>query len=162
MSHSALPETEAYDVSVKITHPTWSSRRITEAMLCHPDISWTVGEAHSSPGLASQGRKRKNTYWCVWHYVEGHRNFFKEFKAVCEWLCQRKSFLEDLEATGGDVEVDIGLRGSANIGATLDPVHLRSAADLGIRLGIEVFPQMNRERKKKVPWEVAEGGADRR
>jgi hypothetical protein len=85
---------------------------------------------------------RDKTYWCVSNDVEGVRNFVREFNQICTWLSTKKPFLDELQASGGRIAIDIGLRGSANIGWTFGPGDLRLAADVGIELGIEVFPEM--------------------
>jgi hypothetical protein len=149
----AVLEREGYAIDVKIRHPTWMASHLIIGMGCEPDISWDVGEEHRSPSSGALLGVRKITYWCVWNHVEGRRNFFAEFKNICEWLKAKKPFLDEIRATGGSVAVDIGLRGSVNIGSSLDPAHLRLAGELGVTLGIEVFPQMNpSEESDGPPW----------
>jgi hypothetical protein len=147
-------EREAYNISFKIRHPSWLARRFTEILDCEPEYAWDVGEEHRTTS-GKLLRVRKHTYWCVSYTVEGDRNFVQDFKQICAWLSTKKLFLEELQASGGRISIDIGLRGSTNIGWEFEAADLRLAADLGISLGIEVFPDMNVDeeiRDEEFPW----------
>ena len=147
-------EREGYTFSVKIRHPSWIVTRFTEGMSCEPDYSWSVGEEHRT-GSGILLRLRDKTYWCVSNQVEGKRRFVREFKQILKWLSTKKPFLEEVRTAGGRIAVDIGLRGSANMGDVIEPDDLRLASELGISLGIEVFPRRTpREeiRDEELPW----------
>src|SRR5260370_18948756 len=151
-----MPEKEAYHISFKIRHPSWPAHRFTETLDCDTDYAWDVGDEHRTPsGRLLRRRKRQATYWCVSYTVEGDRNFVQDFKQICAWLSTKKLFLEELQASEGRIAIDIGLRGSTNIGWSFEVADLRLAADLGISLGIEVFANMNGDeetRDKQLPW----------
>lgn len=149
---SKLDTRNCYTVSLAVHHPVWPVSRITAALGWDPDVSWNAGYEHRHPKIGALLNVRKTTYWCLSNQVEGERLFFREFVRVINWLITRKTFLDELQATGGDVAVNIGLLGSHNIGSSLGPDHIRAAADLGITLGIEVFPKMNPRTPRLVPW----------
>jgi hypothetical protein len=149
-----MEEKQGYTIDVRITHREWLVSRIGAAMDCDPDVSWSVGDERALCPSGSPVGCRSETYWCLGRQSEGERSFFGEFREVCEWLTTKKSFLSELQATGGRAAVTIGLRGSANIGDTLVPDDFRLAAELGIDLSIEVFPQMNplEEGESRMQW----------
>lgn len=91
---------------------------------------------------------RTLTYWDFVYQVDGQRHFSDEVRKVLNWLQREKSaFLRDLQQSGGTVCLDVNILGSVNIGDELHPRDLLQMAELGITLGIEVFPKMN-----SMPW----------
>lgn len=139
-----------YSIGLKFRHPTWHVSRFTEAMGCDPEHSYSFGEEYR---VGKAVKLRAISYWCFSRQRDGERRFFKEFIAICDWLTTKKSFLDEVLASGGTVTVDIALRGTDNIGSELNFEYLRRAGELGISLGIEVFPKMNTEKNKLVPWD---------
>src|SRR5436190_10221617 len=102
MTEFVMEETEAseaYDISVKIRHPSWPARLLTEGLDCQPDIAWDVGEEHRTTA-GTLLKRRDKTYWCVTHRVEGERRFSREFEQVCKWLSTKKAFLDEVQASG--------------------------------------------------------------
>jgi hypothetical protein len=150
-----MEEREGYTIAIAIKHPAWGLDRITSEMEFQPIFSWCVGDKYRLSRSGPPLGVRRDTYWSVWNQAEGKRRFSREFADACEWLASKRSFLDEIRATGGRVSIDIGLRGSVNIGSSIDPIRLRLTADLGIFLGIEVFPEMKfREDLQPdiVPW----------
>jgi hypothetical protein len=128
------------------------STYISERLGTRPEVAWNVGDEIRNVTSGST-RKRQNTYWLVSSYVENQRAFFEEFRRACKWLAQHQTLLDEIDQTGGSVTLDINLFGGANIGDTLKHEDLVMAAELGVHLGIEMFPKMNREKQHgTAPW----------
>ena len=72
--------------------------------------------------------------------VTGHRFFFEQVVSLLRRLELSKEFISEFMATGGVMCLNVGLSGSPNIGDVLRSADLRRLCDLGVDLGIEVFP----------------------
>jgi hypothetical protein len=83
--------------------------------------------------------------WSLETWTEGERFFFEELRSVLEWLKRdHEDFIRQLVLDGGTVILIAQLPGQLNIGDELDPKIMALAADLGVRLGVEVFPNLQR------------------
>jgi len=98
-----------------------------------PDYSWSVGE-----------RGKAQTMWSRESYTTGKRFFFEEVRDVLDWIHAKEGFAEKLRATGGSLCVIVNLPGAVNLGCTLEPEVMQLAAQLGVSVGVEVFPNMRR------------------
>ena len=58
-------------------------------------------------------------------------------------LAGTRRFLASLRETGGTAELIISLPGDSHQGASISVRLLKALADLGVSLGIEVFPKTN-------------------
>ena len=56
-------------------------------------------------------------------------------------LQPRHRFLKQWTAEGGRVSLTVNLPGDVNMGDNLEPDTLRLMSELGIELGVEVFPK---------------------
>lgn len=60
--------------------------------------------------------------------------------AFLEPLLRERSFVRELAATSTTAEIDLEFPGQFHFGCMIRPATLRAIADLGLQLGIEVFP----------------------
>jgi hypothetical protein len=126
-----------------ITHPAWPAKRITEGLGEEPTYAWNVGDTARIGDRLLKGRKRHQTVWCIKEWREGNRHFSLELDEMCDRLEPKRSFLEEIRRTSGKVLVIFELAGVENIGDVLTPEQLRRTGDLGLGVGIEVFPTLN-------------------
>jgi hypothetical protein len=123
-----------YSIRLLITHPSISIDEITAALEMEPTHAWNAGERHFT----------KDTMWGHTSWTEGKRLFFEEIRDVLEWLEERQEFVSRLISSGGEFHVIAQLPGSLNIGSDLLPEAMALAAKLGVRIGVEVFPDLPR------------------
>lgn len=126
---------EYYELRVLVRHPTQTAEALSALLDEQPDYSANAGE-----------KGHANSFWSRVSSTSGTRLFFSEVREVVEWLASKWNFVHDIRKDGGEVQVIVQLPGDVNIGDTLSPDVLASAGKLGISLGIEVFPHMNRPR----------------
>ena len=80
----------------------------------------------------------------MWSHVtrtEGRRHFFAGLRDLVRHLQPRHRFLKQWTAEGGRVSLTVNLPGDVNMGDNLEPDTLRLMSELGIELGVEVFPK---------------------
>ncbi len=135
-----------YVVTLRISHPTEKLDVISKELGLQPDYKWQVGEPRTSgsgvpfPG----GGVNKETYWACYEEVEGRRLFSETVAEFLGDLEAAQDFAAHLIATGGRITININLPGFENIGSTITAATIARMARLGVELGIEVFPKMNR------------------
>jgi len=122
-----------YGVRLLIRNTSISVSEINAALDMEPDYSWEAGENNC-----------KHTMWGHTSWTEGKRLFFEEVHDILDWLHEREEFVSRLLSTGGELLVIVQLPGTMNIGSELLPETMSLASSLGVRLGIEVFPGMQR------------------
>lgn len=123
-----------YSIRLLIAHPTMLVNEVTNALGMEPDYSWNAGE-------------RKFTNNMVWghaSWTEGTRLFFDEVHEILEWLHEKQVFVLHLLASGGELQVIAQLPGAVNVGDLLKVETMSLAVKLGITIGIEVFPGLER------------------
>lgn len=70
------------------------------------------------------------------------RAFFEGLRTVLSTLQPKRAFLEELVAGGAKLTLIINLPGDVNMGDVAEPETLQAISDLGLELGVEVFPKM--------------------
>jgi hypothetical protein len=122
-----------YELRLLIKHPSWGVEQISAALGVRPDHSWSAAESG-----------RTETMWCTVSRTEGNRLFFQEVREVIDWLLERRDWVSGLRASAGTVQVIVQLPGAVNIGDSIDAETMLRASELGISIGIEVFPRLTR------------------
>lgn len=130
----------AYWISLQVRHPTLHPTAITAALGMKPKRSWFVGEPRTTPKGTPLGGTYDRTYWVTSTKVTGHRFFFKEVITLIQLLELSREFISEFVETGGTLYLNIGLGGCRNIGDVIRSADLRRLCDLGIDLGVEVYP----------------------
>ena len=129
-------DTYAYVVQLVLIHPHWGADQITAGLGYPPSRAWSVGE----PAATGQ---RLQTMWYRTSRVVGSRFFFREVAGTIELLATKAGFIGEFQRTGGKCRLTVQLDGSRNIGDELDPATMRSLADIGVWIGVEVFPNFD-------------------
>ena len=81
----------------------------------------------------------------MWRHVvrkQGQRRFFAGLPQLLTRLLPKREFLARIVSEGGSAMVIVNLPGDVNMGDVVKPETLRLLADLGLELGLEVFPAM--------------------
>jgi hypothetical protein len=130
-----------YRMVFRIRHPTIDPGVITTTLAMEPHRSWKVGESRTAPNGRALDGHRDDSFWSYREdYTNAAKAFFKEVDILVSRLKPHAAFLHELSAAGGKCEIYIQLPGSMNFGDSLHQSTLRSLADLGILLSLEVFP----------------------
>ena len=116
-----------FRIRILVRHPSMPVADLTAAMGDQPDHS-------------GEPRDRNGAFWSLVSETTGQRDFFSEVSEVVSWLEGRRTDIRSILATGGSIQVIVQLPGDRNIGATWEPRDMARAAELGISLGVEVFP----------------------
>lgn len=133
-----------YSVRLLIRHPSLDPDFISRKLGLAPQASHLVGAPRRAPNAASLPGIYRDSVWSCWERVERHRRFFDDVVKILDIPERHASFLAEINETGGQTELIVDLPGDVNIGDTLPSREMRRMAELGIKLGIEVFPQFKR------------------
>jgi hypothetical protein len=105
-----------------------------------PSRAWRCGEPRFTPkGTRLEGVWR-DTRWSHGFELDRNATIETAIASAVDTLAAANSFLASLQETGGKAELIISLPGDTYQGASVSTEQLRALADLGVRLGIEVFP----------------------
>jgi hypothetical protein len=118
-----------FSIRVLVTHPSMSVADLSAHMGEQPD--------HSREPLDGVG-----AFWARTGETRGKREFFSEVSEVLTWLEGRRAEVERILATSGAIQVIVELPGDRNTGDTWEPSDMARAVELGVSLGVEVFPKI--------------------
>lgn len=136
------PEDEGlkFRLRVLVKHPFDALADLTSAFGVAPMLHWKAGdERQSAAGTSIPGRQRESL-WSWWIDVENKRYFSDAVTDVLETLDRGKECIRRVVSTGGAAVLIVELQGGRNIGDVIGLKQLAQLADIGIQLGIEVFP----------------------
>ena len=129
-----------YRVRIVIDHPADDLAAFTQLTGLVPGICWTRGQERYVPeGTRLPGRHSLSR----WQYSETFRHsraFSLGVRKVTDALMPAAARLQEVFATGGSAQLILDLKGHRNIGDVIDAADLGRLAQLGVSLGIEVFP----------------------
>ena len=114
---------------------------ITKALGLRPQYFWRRGEPRRTPGGTELGGIHNETMWRHTIRKKGRR-FFEGLWAFLSRLQPKRDVLAQLVSGGGTMTLIINLPGDVNMGDVLEPRTLRLMSELGVELGVEVFPKM--------------------
>ena len=118
---------------------------ITKSIGLVPFRQWKVGDPRTSPkGGALPGDNAKS-FWATRLHTEkkissGEQSLEAFLAEANIRLRQHREFLLGVVAGGGCVEYFVGWFGESSFGATLEPSLLLATADLGVSLGLDIYP----------------------
>jgi|SRR5882672_2025870 len=135
-----------YWVTLRVWHPTRDLAAATKAFGIKPRRSWIAGQSRQTPkGTPLQGVNRQS-YWysnlTARRGISSTKNHVEVFLAkTIKRFASARAFISRIRATGGHVELLVSLFGKRNYAVILDPELLASAARLGFRVSVDVYPQ---------------------
>lgn len=130
------------NISLYIKHPNIDPEDITKELLINPEFSWMAGSRRTTPNGHELSGLNKESYWNYrtnWFY---ERNFSKNLIEILELIENKNKFIKKILEEDGIIILSINLSGKTNIGDIIIPNILLRLSNLGIRLGIEVFPNI--------------------
>ncbi len=128
------------EVLLRFSHPTRDLQFLSEVLGLTPSTTWLVGEPWHAPFGPPTAIINKDSYWSAGLRFEHHDGFGAQLNRAVELLRQAEATVRDHIASGGKVDIYLYLTGRVNNGDEIPPSLLALMAELGITLGIEVFP----------------------
>ena len=126
-----------------LIHPSADPTDITREIGLAPLRAWQCGETRFTPkGTRLEGVWR-DTRWSHGFELDKNATIETAIAAALDKLAVASRFLATLRETGGTAELIISLPGDTHQGASISVELLKALADLGVGLGIEVFPKTN-------------------
>lgn len=126
-----------------VIHPSADPARITREIGLEPASSWQRGEPRVTPkGTRLEGVWR-DTRWTYEFDLGRVATVEAAIASAVDRLAGARGLLARLRQTGGTAELIVSLPGEAYQGASIPVALLHDLAELGVGLGIEVFPKMS-------------------
>ena len=136
------PRTHYYfRVSLRVRHPSMVPEKITEALGLEPKRSWKAGEPRQTPKGTPLAGSYRDTYWTT--EVAAGRWPLEVNEAICDVLkrlVRHRTFLHQIRAEDGAVELFVGWFFENQSGDVLTHQCLALAGDLQIDLSFDVYP----------------------
>jgi hypothetical protein len=123
-----------------VIHPDADPGDITRATGLTPSRAWRCGEPRSTPQGTQLEGEWSDTRWSHTFELDKEATIERAIASAIAILAVASQFLASLRQTGGTVELIISLPGDAYQGASIGVERLKALAELGVGLGIEVFP----------------------
>lgn len=135
----------SYSISLRAWHPSMDPDAITRGLDKVPTRTCRAGDARSTPKGTPLEGTYKETYW----YSEliptdGGASIIEGLEDRLSYLAHdlspRSEFISSLRASGGRVELFIGLYGDRNFGFELPPQTVATLAAIGLALSFDIYP----------------------
>jgi hypothetical protein len=125
---------------VLVVHPDADPADITRETGLVPSRAWRCGEPRFTPkGTRLEGVWR-DTRWSHRFELDKNATIETAIASALGALTVARPLIATLRGTGGTAELIMSLPGDTYRGALVSIELLKALADLGISLGIEVFP----------------------
>jgi hypothetical protein len=128
-----------FKVSVVARHLVQSAEEIVSAFGREPRYAWSVGDSRITPNGTQLPGTRQDTM-CSFRFAQDDDQLTQAVTMAVEHLRSHRSFVSELLASGGTLDLNIGFNGQFNSALDLSPETLRSISELGIRISVECFP----------------------
>ena len=141
---NAAPDA-VFGLTLLIVHPDMDTECITSELGLKPFRSMTKGKPRTGISGVALGGSYTDSRW---NHCEHHAASHIASKAINDMLERLKPhalFLKQLRANGGEISLSLELPASHR-GESIDAETVRSAADLGVGIGFEIFPDWDGER----------------
>ena len=142
---NAAPDA-VFGLTLLIVHPDIDTEHITNELGLKPYRSMTKGRPRTGISGTPLGGSYTDSRW---NHCEHHAASHIASVAINDMLQRLQphaTFLKQLRATGADISLSLALPASHR-GESIDVETVRSAADLGIGIGFEIFPEWDGEPK---------------
>jgi hypothetical protein len=131
--HESTPYGYTFEVSLRIWHPTVRPDELSNELGMPPTIRWEAGSE------APHGRMRESTYWSAHLTHSADVSLARFLERAVEDLRSRRSFLEELLATGGRCELFVGLFIDRDTGEVLPSDLLRGLGEIHVDLALDIY-----------------------
>jgi hypothetical protein len=129
-----------YRVRVLINHPTDDLAELTELTGLTPNLCAIRGQERFTPKGTRLPGNHPFSIWQSSETFHHSRAFSLGVRKVTDALMPAAKRLQEICATGGRAQLILDFKGHRNIGDTIEAADLGRLAQLGMSLGIEVFP----------------------
>ena len=134
-----------FGIVLLIKHPNIDPMRITSKLKLKPFRSWKAGEPKRTPkGTLLPGTWQDSSWNHVFKY-KGDVRLFDEIERLLIRLSPNKDLFHKITSEGGHAEIYLQLPGEIHQGSSATPSMLTRIAELGLHLGVEVFPDWGAE-----------------
>ena len=121
-----------FSIRLLIEHPTLNENDISRLLEMEPTYSWNFFDVN-----------KNTTMWSAVSWTKNSRYYFDEISEVIDWLKTKTFFLSHFNQNKlAKISVIAQLNGGMNIGDLLKPETMKIATDIGVFIGVEVFPQL--------------------
>lgn len=125
-------------LTIRITHPSYSSEQISRVMGCAPDYSSEVGAHRRTPKGELLDGKYDKTYWSK-ELGSHDASFTKLIQTAIVQLNRATAGYNEMLIAGGEVEFFIGVFVDSNFGDTLPVATLQQLAERRVELGFDIY-----------------------
>ncbi len=126
-------------ISLSFRHSKKDLTYLSDALGLQQSHGWVAGEPWVTKGGVTKAPKPDN-YWNGGFAFTQERGFAVDVMRAVSLLQKEEVNIDDLIVSGGDVVLTINFQGIINNGDEINNDTLRKISELGIKLGIEVFP----------------------
>ncbi|MEH6418361.1 DUF4279 domain-containing protein [Pseudomonas sp. CGJS7] len=127
-----------YRISLRITHPSIASGRISKELGLIPKFCYTSGDQKLTPKGEVLPGIRKESFW-TYELVATDEPFEQTLEAFNSTLKDKEPFLNEINQTGGRLEYFVGWFATGDSGFSLAPHLLSQLVAIGIKLTINVY-----------------------
>lgn len=127
-------------VSIRFRHPTRELAFLSEVLGLTAFRTWKVGTPKETPTGQKTGGVYDISYWVSRIEFEPKAGFSVPLTDAIGLLQRAEATVRELLDTGGNLEIYLHLTGWLSNSGSISAALLRTMADLGVRLSIEVFP----------------------
>ena len=137
----------SYSVSLRISHPTIEPGALTKSLGLKPSNAWRAGEPRRTPtGRPLRGNNR-SSFWTA-RLIQKRfattpaRSLETALAAQVRRLKKHRALLRRIQEGGGRTELFVGIFGENgfNFGGELDTELLSGLSDLGLSIGLDIYP----------------------
>ena len=129
-----------YRVRILIKHPSEDLNALTLETALAPKLLFTKGAQRFAPnGVMLPGTHAAST-WSYWEDFRDSRAFSNGVRSMLDALAPASDSINRLVDGGGEAMLILEFQGHRNIGDAIDRCDLVRMAELGLELGIEVYP----------------------
>ncbi len=136
-----------YSIQLLIMHPSIDPGVITNVLKLSPFRAWQKGQDRFTPeGSRPPGKWHDSRWWHIWKFQNmSDRSFFRSMENIIDTLYPHRDFFRKLGAEECRMSLNVNLPGSLNQGSSISFSYLNKLADMHLSLGLEVFPEWERE-----------------
>jgi hypothetical protein len=131
-----------FSISLLFRHPSVDPASVTAALGVQPTTQARVGDnvRPAVDGTPRRGTERESAWGVRAKFYEKEPDIGELVTAFLQPFVAHAAFMRDLAAGSTVATIDLEFPGQFHFGGALEPAVLHTIADMGLMLGIEVFP----------------------
>jgi hypothetical protein len=127
-------------LSVRFWHPFLSADEIVKQIQKKPAISQNAGEYFTTPRGRKMSQINKETYIVYDLPITSH-DLTDALRMANNFLLENLDFLNKLKQTGGRSDYYLTIEQKGKFVFEIPPELFKDCSDLGITLGVEIYPE---------------------